>query len=208
MFHLERGILFTLKEAVVRPGKAALDYISGKRIRYYNVFYLCLLALAVNVLCFHFYDSLTYNEHAVREDSAWVDFIADYLKVTVFAVIPLLAFNGWAIFRRLKLNVAEHHILAGMSLLGILIFTSFFILAKAVEENYSAQFGILKMITVLPILLYPGWTYRNATKGIYRFPGFLWRVCLFLLLTYFEIFTIAVAIAYFATNNSPVIINL
>src|SRR5690606_21269807 len=37
-FHIEKGILFTAKEALVRPGKAALDYIAGKRIKYYNVF--------------------------------------------------------------------------------------------------------------------------------------------------------------------------
>lgn len=42
VWHFERGILFTLKEAIIRPGNAALDYISGKRVRYYNVFYLIL----------------------------------------------------------------------------------------------------------------------------------------------------------------------
>lgn len=29
-FHLEKGMLFTAKQALVRPGQAALDYISGK----------------------------------------------------------------------------------------------------------------------------------------------------------------------------------
>lgn len=28
-FHLERGIFFTAKESLLRPGKAALDYIAG-----------------------------------------------------------------------------------------------------------------------------------------------------------------------------------
>ena len=31
VWHLEKGILFTLKAAVLRPGRAALDYISGRR---------------------------------------------------------------------------------------------------------------------------------------------------------------------------------
>ena len=50
-FHIERGILFAAKEALIRPGKAALDYISGKRKRYYNVFYLILLTFGV---CYSF----------------------------------------------------------------------------------------------------------------------------------------------------------
>ena len=29
-FHLEKGILFTAKQAAVRPGKAALDYREGR----------------------------------------------------------------------------------------------------------------------------------------------------------------------------------
>ena len=42
-FHLDRGILFTVKQALTRPGQAALDYISGKRKPFYNVFYLIKL---------------------------------------------------------------------------------------------------------------------------------------------------------------------
>ncbi|MBS1571605.1 MAG: DUF3667 domain-containing protein, partial [Bacteroidetes bacterium] len=49
IWHLDKGILFTLKEAVIRPGQASLDYINGKRIRYYNVFYLCLLLLGISI---------------------------------------------------------------------------------------------------------------------------------------------------------------
>ena len=30
VWHLEKGILFTLKETITRPGQAALDYIKGK----------------------------------------------------------------------------------------------------------------------------------------------------------------------------------
>ena len=32
VWHLEKGILFTLKETIIRPGQAALDYIKGKRV--------------------------------------------------------------------------------------------------------------------------------------------------------------------------------
>ncbi len=46
-FHLEKGIFFTAKEALIRSGKAALDYISGKRIRYYNVFLLVLMTIGL-----------------------------------------------------------------------------------------------------------------------------------------------------------------
>lgn|SRR5690606_15754543 len=56
-FHLEKGIFFTAKEALVRPGKAALDYIAGKRIKYYNVFLLILITIGVTLFVKHFYDA-------------------------------------------------------------------------------------------------------------------------------------------------------
>jgi hypothetical protein len=47
VFHIERGILFTLKQVVIRPGYSARDYISGKRVSYYNIFYLMVIILGV-----------------------------------------------------------------------------------------------------------------------------------------------------------------
>ena len=58
IWHLEKGILFTIKETFMRPGQAALDYITGKRIRYYNVFYLSLLVLALNLRLSKLYENL------------------------------------------------------------------------------------------------------------------------------------------------------
>lgn len=40
LHHLDKGIFFTTKQALVRPVKAALDYIAGKRKSYYNVFFV------------------------------------------------------------------------------------------------------------------------------------------------------------------------
>lgn len=57
-FHLEKGILFTVWQALIRPGQAALDYISGKRRRYYNVFYLILILFGFILFLRHFNDAL------------------------------------------------------------------------------------------------------------------------------------------------------
>ena len=59
VWHLEKGIYFTIKESIFRTGKAATDYISGKRIIYYNVFYLSLLMLGLNLLVLHYFLAYT-----------------------------------------------------------------------------------------------------------------------------------------------------
>lgn len=65
IWHLEKGILFTIKETFMRPGQAALDYITGKRIRYYNVFYLSLLVIALNLLLSHLYETLLLSKKRI-----------------------------------------------------------------------------------------------------------------------------------------------
>jgi len=49
-FHFEKGMLFTAKQALLNPGKAALDYISGKRVNYDNIFYFILMSLGIITL--------------------------------------------------------------------------------------------------------------------------------------------------------------
>src|SRR5690606_35565277 len=57
-FHIEKGILFTAKQALIRPGKAALDYIAGKRKSYYNVFLLILMVFGLTLFFKHFYNEI------------------------------------------------------------------------------------------------------------------------------------------------------
>ena len=47
VLHLDRGLPLTLKEIFTRPGGVAMDYIEGKRKKYYNFFYLLLLIIGV-----------------------------------------------------------------------------------------------------------------------------------------------------------------
>ncbi|MCU0388464.1 MAG: DUF3667 domain-containing protein [Chitinophagaceae bacterium] len=51
LFHVDSGILFTLKELALRPGHAAFDFLSGKRKPYYHpVFILILVSGLCSVL--------------------------------------------------------------------------------------------------------------------------------------------------------------
>ncbi|RYD58971.1 MAG: DUF3667 domain-containing protein [Sphingobacteriales bacterium] len=55
LWHFDKGLLYTLKESFLRPGHMAMDYISGKRIKYYNVFYLILIVIGINALAIHYF---------------------------------------------------------------------------------------------------------------------------------------------------------
>ncbi|HLA55799.1 MAG TPA: DUF3667 domain-containing protein [Flavobacterium sp.] len=204
IWHLERGMVFTIKEALLRPGQAALDYIGGKRIRYYNVFYLCLLVIGLNIVLVHLYDFLE-PKRLVKNDNnvEVVEFFSEYLKFILLAIVPIVAINAFLIFRRLKLNLAEHFILSGINLLGILIISILYTFFDFLADKYSAwTFAILQLISVLLFFLFPIWAYYNATKRVYKFGAVLWRILLFSLLIYLQIFLILIAIFMMLTGKS------
>lgn len=122
VWHLDKGILFTLHGTIIRPGQAALDYIKGKRILYYNVFYLCLILIGLNVFLNTIFVKFEEADYTTTE----VDrFIEQNAKIFIFLFVPIFAFFGKLIFQKMKLNIAEHFIIAGIVLVRILIINIF-----------------------------------------------------------------------------------
>lgn len=184
IWHLEKGILFTIKETFTRPGQAALDYIGGKRIRYYNVFYLALLVVGLNLLLSHFYESVHPLQDETRNNTQEVTlFFKDNLKTLLFSIVPILGGVAFLIFKRMKLNIAEHFIIAGIALLGILMLSVVFSFVNFVESfEVPIWIGILEVVLFIMMLLFPAWVYFNAMRNQYSLLGFLWRILAFYVL--------------------------
>jgi len=213
VWHLEKGILFTLKETIIRPGQAALDYVNGKRIRYYNVFYLALLVIGLNVILLHLKD--THIEEAAEtvknSQNKLNEFVFKYSKIILFCIVPIFSLNAKLIFKRLKLNIAEHFILGGITLLGLLIISAvvflFSFLNVALDLNI---FDFAKVFIALLLLIFPAWSYFNATKNLYKFWGFLWRIISFYLLTLFEFLLIIafITVVILQSTSAPIEISI
>lgn len=196
VWHFERGILFTIKESIVRPGKAALDYIAGKRIRYYNIFYLILIVVGINI----FIGSLLIDLDAKYfPDSKVVafnnsndkvqNFLSENAKIMILCLIPLFAVNSFFIFSKKKFNLGEHFIIAGMSFLGVMVISLvgnlfyFF--------NYSKHFNFLSFVadylTPVSILIYILFSYYSAFSDLYTKKGIALRLLLFVSILFLEI---------------------
>jgi hypothetical protein len=207
IWHFEKGILYTAKQAMIRPGKAALDYIAGKRIRYYNVFYLTLLLIGLNLFISHIQIQLS-NHYFNTElgpkantAGAKIDaFLENYSKMIIFSFIPLFAINSFLIFRKKKLNLSEHFIISGMMFLGVMIITtitSLFYFAFYIE--YLDFFvATLNACTPLIILVYLIKNYYTTFLENYTKTQNTLRVCLFISMLIIEItILLTIMVGYF-----------
>ncbi|TGD59821.1 DUF3667 domain-containing protein [Flavobacterium humi] len=199
VWHFEKGILFTIKEALIRPGKGSLDYISGKRVKYYNVFYLLLVLIGLNIFLSHYYDVFSSKYLNIvfekESDESELDrFLSEHAKLIIFSIVPLFALNSFLVFRRKRLNFSEHFIIAGMVYLGVILlvtlteilsFLDFFKYIDVVSKFSS-------LLISFAIMAYVPFAYYNAFHSDYSKRRFLFNMCLFG-------FLLMVEITFFAT---------
>lgn len=178
VFHVEKGMLFTLKEAILRPGMAAKNYIIGKRVIYYNVFYLSLLLVGLNLLVLHYLLKTSSLEIISSGDMDAISaFLQNNVKIILLMFIPVISIWGYIIFRKNKFNIAEHAIIAGFLFCGFIslrLLRNLLLLFPEGVENVL-KFSLLPVIALIQFLL-PAWTYYKAVSDKYTKLGFLWRI--------------------------------
>ena len=210
-FHIEKGMLFTAKQALIRPGKAALDYISGKRKRYYNIFYLVLITFGLILFLRHFLDELYIGQGEIIKDKLYLNDASKALdemfskksKVIIFLFVPLAAFNSFVLFRRKKLNLSEHSIIAGMILLGMLLISAFgnlFFYADLIIPFGTTFSAVMSWLVITLIIIHIGRGYYTVFGADYSKTGILYRIALFYTLICLEIMILFFIVFGFITN--------
>ena len=121
VWHVDQGILFTLRELLTRPGYTIRDFLNGKRVNHYRPLALLLILGAVVVFAQHslnvsfikssqdVFGSSTVDASArLKGFQAQVNhFIERNQNLIHIATIPLYAFWIWVMFRRRSYNYPE-----------------------------------------------------------------------------------------------------
>ncbi len=107
--HVDRSALSLIRLLLIRPGTVALDYVSGKRKRYFGPFAFLVgcVALTSAVIAISGFK-------AVSADSPnrLADFLQHHINLLFFAQVPLLAASCRLIGLRERFNYAEYLVLS------------------------------------------------------------------------------------------------
>lgn len=207
-FHIEKGMLFTAKEALIRPGKAALDYIAGKRIRYYNVFYFILLAIGLMLFVRHLHGMILDHAGEIIKEKVYIneaskkldELFAQKSKIILLLFVPFAAINSIILFKRKKLNLSEHAIIAGMIFLGLLLLAICSNLIFIVNIVTNLDNTILSLIVTALMNIYVGFGYYNAFADNYTKLGIAYRIFLFFVMISIEILVLILILIGIASN--------
>jgi hypothetical protein len=203
MFHIEKGLFYTILQIAKRGGAAAKEYIAGKRVRYYNVFYLSLLLLGFNILISFFQKSIKPESAMQITGSAvtFVDYVARHVKLIVLTLIPLLALNTWLVFRKNKYNFAEHMVAAGFCMVGCLSYETFSSLLNLLDFNDSDFFGYFNLFSIAVLFLIPLFFYFRLVRPVISTWGYVWRILVFYVLLFIELLALLLLLVYLSTGG-------
>ena len=160
-FHFDKGLPFTIKQIIIRPGKVATEYIEGKRIKYYNFFYLTLILIGLILTIKGFYKQNYALEPKTfqSEYENGIKIAQSNLKVIFLLFIPLLVLCSKIVYRKQKLNISEHSIIAVINVIYFLIFAlisnAIYLISKYlnfnINENLSSFFVYLGIISFIRV---------------------------------------------------------
>lgn len=168
VWHVDKGIFFTIKELFTRPGHSVREYIQGKRVNYFSFITLILLLLAVASFLNPYLKvtlSGLMSENSRKMMNAIEKFTTSYPRTTMLITLPIYAFFSFIWFRKAKLNYSEHLVLESYKIIpqlfvGILfsVLCTFYTDVTVLSILY---FGVISIIS----LLYSVWFYYQFFSG-------------------------------------------
>jgi Protein of unknown function (DUF3667) len=145
MLHVDRSAISLVRVLLVRPGIVALDYVRGRRKRYFGPFGFLFFVVAAASAAF----AVTGFRVVPINANAVADFLQSHINLLMFVEVPLLAGFSRLLYSRAGFNFAEHLVLAA----------------------YTSGFRIL----FAAVVLLPAWYFFRPTNatGLYLYLGFL-----------------------------------
>ncbi len=182
VWHLDKGILFTLKELFSRPGYTIREFLDGKRVNHYRPLALILILGGILTFILH---GLDIHLAELGQNSLGVDvkttgsktlqqfqldlnhFIERYQNLIQIALLPLTSMYTWLLFRRQRLNYPEH-LVANTFLANIaLVFSIVGIVIFKVVGNPNA-FSVIMATMTLISAGWRCWAYAQLFRGKLR----------------------------------------
>lgn len=150
--HIDKGLGYTLKQLIIRPGTMQKEYLEGKRTRHQKPFSLFFLCGTIAGLGYYFIN-LAYQNIYNRDSEAEADFFRNYFVLIQALMMPFYSFILWVLFRNSKRNYAEMLVLT-LYVVSIVFLVFVFINAlKLIFPDFENRY-----VEVAFLLFYNGFT--------------------------------------------------
>jgi hypothetical protein len=130
--HVDKGIVYSIRELFTRPGHTIREYLAGKRVKHFKPVSLLIILATVYVLINHFLHldlieesgntisiknlGIEFKFDATQGDNKPLagtirDFVESKFALLQLLFLPAFAFASWLAFRKSGFNYMEHLII-------------------------------------------------------------------------------------------------
>jgi hypothetical protein len=118
LFHFDKGVLYTAKQLLTRPGATIREFIEGKRVNHFKPLSLVIILATIYGLLYHYFHINLMSE--INLDSSpnqkmnfekINDWISTHYAWATLITIPFYAIGTFIAFRKQGYNFIEHLIL-------------------------------------------------------------------------------------------------
>ncbi|MBC7891121.1 MAG: DUF3667 domain-containing protein [Sphingobacteriaceae bacterium] len=182
VWHVDKGILFTLKELFIRPGYTIREFLDGKRVNHYRPLALVLVLGTVLTFLVHSLqvDMMEETQKAMREVTGLGEggsqrvqafqaevnaFAEKYRNLIQIFFLPVTSLFTWWFFRKKGLNYPEH-LVTNTFLMNFSLVVSIgtILLFKAVGGS-TAAYSLVQSLGMLVALAYTMWAFVQLFRG-------------------------------------------
>jgi hypothetical protein len=159
---LDRGVLYTAKHLLIRPGPMIREYLDGKRAKFTKPIQFLLIMVAISLIFFSQEDFKQGMQRGIVDGSQseaanlfgqkFSNWIADNLTALVVGIIPFMAlFANW-FYKKRGFNYAEHFVIncfliGGSTLAGMPFMLALKLMGQnAYSPHISALFGLVYVV--------------------------------------------------------------
>jgi hypothetical protein len=159
LIHVDKGILYTIKQLLTRPGYSIREYIEGKRTSHFSYVTLLLLLIATVVFIsmsggINFGNMLagagTTSESGAKVVSGVWHFMLKHMKELSLLSVLAYSIASFLVFRKARQNFAEHMVMncyreCGVMIINILLMSSFLIPMGTQARAFTSMIAVLLM---------------------------------------------------------------
>jgi hypothetical protein len=184
-FHFEKGILFTIKELLTRPGYTIREFLDGKRVKHFKPISFLIILATINGLLYHYLkiNIVSVTNRTIHFASFMNEWRVSHYSILELLALPAFTIASWVVFRKSNRNFLEHFVLNAY-LIGLLTIAGIVLLPLFYIYNETSKLSIvitISHIVNLPIAYWVYFQFFNQKEKI----KLVFKILMTLLLYYF-----------------------
>ncbi len=166
LFHIDKGIFYTIKQLFIHPGHTLREFIEGKRVAHFKPLSFLIVIAGLYAFVHHFLkaDVLAFkftNADAQSLQPKVTDWMNEHFALVSLLEVPLIGFISYLFFKKYKVNYMENLVISayliGQRIIAKLVLLPFFY----IHLNSTVKALLLTLDDfIIPVSLFI-WAYKQ-----------------------------------------------